>query len=226
MSNFPRPANAYAQYAVVQENEFAAVPDNIPDEVAGAAPLAALTAWEALFGQAGLNAGMRILIHAAAGGVGHIAVQLAKHTGAYVIGTASAHNHAYLKELGVDACIDYREQRFEAAVGEPVDVVIDAMGGETSLRSLDVIRDGGVLVSLPSMYKDDPGVIAKAQEKGVSAKWMSVRPNGERMEKLAALMASGALKVKVDAVFPLQDVAKAHEAIESHHVHGKVVLIP
>lgn len=226
MSNFPRPANAYAQYAVVQENEFAVIPDNISDEVAGATPLAALTAWEALYGQAGLNAGMRILIHAAAGGVGHIAVQLARLTGTYIIGTASAHNHAYLRELGVDACIDYREQRFEASVTEPVDVVLDAMGGETALRSLDVIRPGGVLVSLPSAYKDDPAVIARAREKGVTAKWMSVRPNGERMEKLAALMASGKLKVKVDAVFPLQDVAKAHEAIESHHVQGKVVLIP
>jgi NADPH2:quinone reductase len=225
MSNFPKPANAYAQYAVVQEQEFALVPDNISDEIAGATPLAALTAWESLYDYAQLVAGMRILIHAAAGGVGHIAVQLARVTETYVIGTASAQNHAWLKELGANACIDYREQRFETAV-EPVDVVLDGMGGETSLRSLDVIKPGGVLVCLPSMYKDDPAVLAKAKEKDVRVIWRSVRPNGERMEQIAALMAAGKLKVKVAASFPLKEVTRAHQLLESHHVQGKVVLIP
>jgi NADPH2:quinone reductase len=225
MSNFPKPANAYAQFAVVQESEFSLVPDNISDEMAGAAPLAALTAWEALFDHARLKAGMRILIHAAAGGVGHIAVQLARLTETYVIGTASAQNHAYIKELGANECIDYREQRFEEAA-DPVDVVIDLMGAETTLRSLEVLKPGGVLVSLPSMYKDDPAVLAKAREKGQQVIWMSVRPSGERMEQIAALMAAEKLVVKVAAGFPLKEVARAHQLLESHHVQGKVVLIP
>lgn len=225
MSNFPKPANAYAQYAVVQEDEFALVPDNISDEMAGATPLAALTAWEALFDHAKLKAGMRVLIHAAAGGVGHIAVQLARITAADVIGTASAQNHTWVKELGASECIDYREQRFEEAT-EPVDVVIDMMGAETSLRSLDIIKPGGIMVSLPSMYKDDPAVLAKAKEKNVQVIWMSVRPSGARMEQIASLMEDEQLIVKVAAVFPLKEVAKAHELLESHHVQGKVVLIP
>jgi len=225
MSNFPGPANAYAQFAVVQEDEFTLVPDNVPDDMAGATPLAALTAWEALYDHAGLKAGMRVLIHAAAGGVGHIAVQLARITETYVIGTASAQNHPYLKELGANECIDYREQRFETAT-EPVDVVLDGIGGETALRSLDIIKPGGVLVSLPSMFRDDPAVLAKAKEKGVRVVWMSVRPGGERMEQIAALMAAGKLKVKVAASFPLKEVTKAHRLLESHHVQGKVVLLP
>jgi NADPH2:quinone reductase len=225
MSNFPKPANAYAQFAVVQENEFALVPDNVTDEMAGATPLAALTAWEALFDHARLKAGMRVLIHAAAGGVGHIAVQLARLTETYVIGTASAQNHAYIKELGANECIDYREQRFEEAI-DPVNVVLDLMGAETALRSLDIIEPGGIMVSLPSMYKDDPAVLAKAKEKNVQVIWMSVRPSGERMEQIADLMAAEKLKVKVAAHFPLKEVGRAHQLLESHHVQGKVVLIP
>jgi NADPH2:quinone reductase len=225
MSNFPKPANAYAQFAVVKEDEFTLVPDNVSDEMAGATPLAALTAWEALFDHAQLKAGMRVLIHAAAGGVGHIAVQLARITETYIIGTASAQNHAWVKELGANECIDYREQRFEEAT-EPVDVVIDMMGAETSMRSLDIIKPGGIMVCLPSMYKDDPAVLAKAKEKNVKVVWMFVTPSGERMEQIASLMAAEKLIVKVAAVFPLKDVAKAHELLETHHVQGKVVLIP
>lgn len=225
MSNFPKPANAYAQFAVVKEDEFALVPDNVSDEMAGATPLAALTAWEALYDHAKLKAGMRVLIHAAAGGVGHIAVQLARITETYVIGTASAQNHAWIKELGANECIDYHEQRFEEAV-DPVDAVIDMMGGETSLRSLDIIKPGGTLVCLPSMYKDDPAVLEKAKEKNIQVVWMFVRPSGERMEQIASLMASEKLIVKVAAVFPLKDVAKAHQLLETHHVQGKVVLVP
>ena len=223
LSNFPQLGCAYAEYAVVQESEFAIIPKNVPSIEAGATPLAALTAWEALFDHAEAVAGQRILIHAAAGGVGHIAVQLAKWKGCFVAGTASEKNHAFLQELGVDAPIDYEKQSFETAIA-PVDIVIDMMGGETALRSLDILKPGGILVSLPSMYKDDPAVIAKAHEKGVRVKWMSVRPDGERMDQIAALMAAGQLKVRVDATFPLKDITKAHQLLESHHVTGKVVL--
>lgn len=223
MSNFPNPGNAYAEYAVVQEDEFAIIPKNISYEVAAGTPLAGLTAWEALFDHAGITWGQRVLIQAAAGGVGHIAVQLAKWKRCYVVGTASAANHPFLEELGADQLIDYKTQRFEDVV-DKVDVVIDGMGGETALRSLDVLDRGGVLVSLPSMYKDDPAVIAKAQERGIEVKWMSVRPSGERMEQLASLLSNNRLKVQVDETFPLTEIVRAHQLLEGGHGKGKIVL--
>lgn len=224
MSNFPHAGNAYAEYAIVQEDEFALIPASVSNEVAAATPLAALTAWEALFDQGGLVAGQKILIHAAAGGVGHIAVQLAKWKGAYVVGTASQQNHDLLNELGVDQPLDYTTVDFTTVVKD-MDVVLDGIGGENTLRSIDVLKPGGVVVCLPSMYKDDPAILAKAAEKGVTVKWMMVSPSGERMEQLAGLLAAGDLKVKVDQTFPLEDVAKAHEAVETGHVTGKVVLV-
>lgn len=223
MSNFPHPANAYAEYAVVQEDEFAIIPKDISFEVAAGTPLAGLTAWEALFDQAGVTWGQRLLIQAAAGGVGHIAVQLAKWKRCFVAATASAANHPFLEQLGADQLIDYKTQRFEDVV-EKVDVVIDGMGGETALRSLEVLNPGGVLVSLPSMYKDDPGIVAKAKEKGVEVKWMSVRPSGERMEQLAFLLSNGRLKVQVDRTFPLTEIVRAHQLLEEGHGKGKIVL--
>ena len=224
MSSFPKLANAYAEYAVVKEEEFALIPESVSNEVAAATPLAALTAWEALFDYAHLLEGQKILIHAAAGGVGHIAVQLAKWKGAQVWGTASSAKHDFLRELGIDHCIDYQAQPFEKAIGN-VDVVLDAIGGDNTLRSIDVLRPGGVLVCLPSMYKDDPEIIAKAYERGVQVKWPIVKPSGSRMEKLADLLAVGDLKINVEATYPLEEVSKAHEAIESKHVTGKVVLV-
>jgi NADPH2:quinone reductase len=223
LSNFPQLGNAYAQYTVVDENEFTIIPKNITNIEAGATPLAALTAWEALFDQAGIVAGQRVLVHAASGGVGHFAVQLAKCKGCFVAGTASAKNHEFLQSLGVDVAIDYHKQAFESAI-EPVDVVIDGMGGEITLRSLDILKPGGILVSLPSMYKDDPAIIAKAREKGVRVKWMIVKPDGDRMEKIATLLSAGQIKVKIDSTFPLKEIIKAHQLLESNRVTGKVVI--
>lgn len=223
MSNFPNPGNAYAEYAVVHEDEFAIIPKEISFEVAAGTPLAGLTAWEALFDHAGITWGQRVLIQAAAGGVGHIAVQLAKWKHCFVAATASAANHPFLEELGADQLIDYKTQRFEDAI-EGVDVVMDSMGGETTLRSLDVLNRGGILVSLPSMYKDDPAVIAKAKEKGVEVKWMSVRPSGERVEQLASLLSNNRLKVEIDKTFPLTEIVQAHQQLELGHGRGKIVL--
>lgn len=224
MSNFPHAGNAYAEYAIVQEDEFALIPASVSNEVAAATPLAALTAWEALFDHGQLAGGQKVLIHAAAGGVGHIAVQLAKWKGAYVVGTASQQKHGLLNELGVDLMVDYNTQDF-TVIAKDMDVVLDGIGGENSLRSIDVLKPGGVLVCLPSMYKDDPAILEKAASKGVVVKWMMVTPSGERMEQLADLLAVGDLKVKVDQTFPLEDVGKAHETVETGHVTGKVVLV-
>jgi NADPH:quinone reductase len=223
MSNFPEPGNAYAEYAVVQEDEFAIIPKDISFEVAAGTPLAGLTAWEALFDHASITWGQRVLIHAAAGGVGHIAVQLAKWKHCFVAATASIANHPFLAQLGADQLIDYKTQKFED-VTEGIDVVIDGMGGETALRSLDVLRRGGILVSLPSMYKDDPAVIAKAKEKGVAVEWMSVRPSGERVEQLASLLSNNRLKIEVGATFPLTEIVRAHQQLEEGHGRGKIVL--
>ncbi|ACU59421.1 NADP-dependent oxidoreductase [Chitinophaga pinensis] len=223
MSNFPNPGNAYAEYAVVQEDEFAIIPKDISFEVAAGTPLAGLTAWEALFDHAGITWGQRVLIQAAAGGVGHIAVQLAKWKHCFVAATASAANHPFLEQLGVDQLVDYKTQKFEEVL-DGMDVIIDGMGGETALHSLDILNRGGILVSLPSMYKDDPAVIAKAKEKGVEVKWMSVRPSGERMEQLAALLSNNRLRVEIGQTFPLTDIVKAHQALENGHGRGKIVL--
>jgi NADPH:quinone reductase len=223
LSNFPHLANAYAEYAVVHESEFAIIPKGIDKVHAAAIPMAALTAWQALFDHAETKEGQRVLVHAAAGGVGHIAVQLAKWKGCIVAGTASTKNQEFLKEIGVDEPIDYTTQTFETAIA-PVDVIIDGMGGENTLRSLELLKPGGVLVSLPSMYKDDAKVLAKAKEKAVTVKWMSVHPDGETMDHVANLMAEGKVNVKVDATFPLKEIAQAHQLLESHHVSGKIVL--
>lgn len=223
LSNFPYPANAYAEYAVVKEEMFAIIPRNISYEEAAAVALAGLTAWEALFDHAGITWGQKVLIHAAAGGVGHIAVQLAKWKHCFVAGTASAANHEFLMQLGADQLIDYKAQPFETVV-DNMDVVLDGQGGDVALRSIDVLSPGGIMVSLPTMYKDDPAVLAKAKEKDVRVKWMSVRPSGERIEQLALLLGNNRLKVHIDETFPLHEIIRAHKVLEGGHVKGKIVL--
>src|SRR5471030_1196754 len=140
---------AYAEFIVIKESEVALKPKSIDHLHAAVLPLASLTAWQTLFDAAALSAGQRVLIHAAAGGVGHVAVQLAKWKGAHVIGTAAARNHEFLRQLGVDQVIDYDTERFEEVV-QPVDVVLDTMGGEIQTRSWKVVKRGGILVSVVS----------------------------------------------------------------------------
>src|SRR5216683_2520023 len=147
----------YAEYITVREPEVALKPKSLDHVHAAAIPLAALTAWQALFDAGGLSAGQRVLIHAAAGGVGSFAVQLAKWKGAYVIGTASAHNHEFLRGLGADETIDYTAVRFEDAV-QDVDLVLDAMAGETQKRSWKTLKPGGILVSILGLEGPPAGV--------------------------------------------------------------------
>lgn len=155
MPHFPRQAGGYAEYVSAPARHFAAKPAALDHVQAAALPLAALTAWQALVDTAGVSAGQRVLVHAAAGGVGHLAVQIAKARGAYVIGTASAGKHALLRELGADEVIDYRTTDFEDAVAD-VDVVIDAVGGDYTRRSLKVLKAGGHLVTLPGPDSSRP----------------------------------------------------------------------
>ncbi|MER7764472.1 NADP-dependent oxidoreductase [Streptomyces sp. NPDC097619] len=217
MPLFPRQAGGYAEYVVAPARHLAPKPAGLGHVEAAALPLAALTAWQALVDTADVRPGERVLVHAAAGGVGHFAVQIAKARGAYVIGTASAGKHELLRELGADEVVDYRETRFEDAVGE-VDVVLDGLGGETAERSMAVLRPGGRLVTLPG--PDD----VPAPREGVSARWMLVEPDHLGLREIAALVERGALRPVVDTVLPLADAARAHEIGERGRTAGKIVL--
>ncbi|MFF2777159.1 NADP-dependent oxidoreductase [Streptomyces sp. NPDC058052] len=217
MPLFPRQAGGYAQYVVAPARHLAPKPASLTHVEAAALPLAGLTAWQALVDAAGVRPGERVLVHAAAGGVGHLAVQIAKARGAHVIGTAGAAKHALLKELGADEVVDYRETPFEEAVSD-VDVVLDALGGETAERSLKVLRPGGRLITLPG---PDDVPVAPA---GLHASWVLVEPDHLGLREIAALVESGALRPVVDTVLPLSEAAKAHELGERGRTTGKIVL--
>ncbi|OLZ73928.1 NADPH:quinone reductase [Streptomyces amritsarensis] len=217
MPHFPRQAGGYAEYVAAPARHFARKPASLDHVQAAALPLAALTAWQALVDTAGVTAGQRVLVHAAAGGVGHLAVQIAKARGAYVIGTASAAKHDVLRGLGADELIDYRSVDFAEAVSD-VDVVLDALGGDTAKRSLKVLRSGGHLVSLPG-----PDSVP-ADADGVNAAWVLVDPDLKGLEAIADLADKGLLKPLVETVLPLADAARAHEIGEQGRTTGKIVL--
>jgi len=208
----------YAEYVAAPGADLVARPDTMDDAQAAGLPLAALTAWQALFDMADLQAGQTVLIHAAAGGVGHIAAQLAEWKGAHVVGTASARNEAFLRELGVDDVIDYNTTRFEEAVSG-VDVVLDGVGGEVQDRSWTVIRRGGVLASIRGRPSAE-----EATARGVRAQHVSVHADAAQLQAIAGLAAEGRLKVHVDETFALDDVRKAHEVSKDGHARGKLVL--
>ena len=209
---------AYAEYIAVQASEIQRKPKSLDHVHAAAIPLAALTAWQAIFDAGQLKAGQRILIHAAAGGVGTFAVQLARWKGAYVIGTASKANHEFVKELGADEVIDYQTTRFEDVVRD-VDVVLDAMAGETRDRSWQVLKKGGILVSiLGQPSQDDAG------KHGVRGAGIFVQPNPAQLQELADLADAGKLRPIIDTVLPLAEAARAHEMNQTLHTRGKIVL--
>lgn len=209
---------AYAEFIVVRANEVALKPRTIDHIHAAAVPLCGLTAWQALFDVAKLEHNQTILIHGAAGGVGIYAVQLAKWKGAMVCGTASTRNQDFLSELGVDLPIDYSKTRFEDVV-RGVDVVLDTIGGDTQDRSWQVIHRGGILISLVARPSE-----REAEVHGVRHASFLVQPNQSWLQQIADLIDAGKIKVIVDTVLPLSDVARAHAMSESHHVRGKIVL--
>ncbi|MCB5183201.1 NADP-dependent oxidoreductase [Streptomyces antimicrobicus] len=217
MPLFPRQAGGYAEYVVAPARQLAPKPRSLTHVEAAALPLAALTAWQALVDTADVRPGERVLVHAAAGGVGHFAVQIAKARGAYVIGTASAAKHDLVRSLGADEVVDYRAVRFEDAVSD-VDVVLDGLGGETARRSLAVLRPGGRLVTLPG--PDD----VPAAPQGVRAEWVLVEPDQLGLREIAALVERGELRPVVETVLPLADAAKAHALGEQGRTAGKIVL--
>ncbi|MFF5213228.1 NADP-dependent oxidoreductase [Streptosporangium sp. NPDC000396] len=220
---FPGAGNAYADYVLASPNEIIHKPTGLTMEEAGALPLAGLTAWQALVGLARVSAGQRVLIHAAAGGVGHLAVQIAKAGGAHVIGTARAEKHDFLRGLGADTLIDHTTADFVAEAG-PVDVVLDLVGGEYGPRSAAVLKPGGVLVGAVG---SNLGITPEAAaEQGVRLAVQNVRPSAADLAQLATLVETGRLKVHVGQVLPLAEAAKAHELISARHTTGKIVLVP
>ena len=221
MLPYPYGVGAHAEYAVGPTRAFVPKPANLSHVQAAALPLAGLTAWQSLVDTARISQGDRMLIHAASGGVGHLAVQIAKAHGAYVIGTASAKNHAFLAHLGVDEAIDYRTVDFADAVRD-VDIVLDTIGGDYQLRSLHTLRPGGVMVSTIPRAAD--GLWAQAQRLGVRAELILVEADRTGMQAIAELAVAGKLVPTIAQTFPLRDAAKAHQAGETGRTVGKMVL--
>jgi NADPH:quinone reductase-like Zn-dependent oxidoreductase len=209
---------SYAEYAIVREAEAAAKPSALSHNEAASLPLVALTAWQALFGTADLQPGQTVLIHAGAGGVGTMAVQLARWRGARVIATASEHNHEFLRSLGADVVVDYRTQRFEDSARD-VDVVLDPIGGDTQARSLSTLREGGILVSLVGLGRQ-----ARTPEHNVRTAAILVEPDADQLARIAALIESGDLRPIVSHLLPLDQVAEAHRQSETGRTRGKIVL--
>ncbi|MGW2130308.1 NADP-dependent oxidoreductase [Streptomyces coelicoflavus] len=222
MLSYPFGHGSHAEYVTAPARAFTHKPAGIDHVQAGALPLVSLTAWHALVERADVRPGQRVLVHAAAGGVGHVAVQIAKARGAHVIGTASAGKHEFLRSLGADETVDYRETDFAEAVKD-VDVVLDTIGGDTSLRSLRVLRPGGVVVSILPVGSDE--FYEEAERLGVRAVRMLVDADRAGMEEVARLVESGKLRATIAGTFPLAEAARAHAQGETGRTTGKLVLV-
>lgn len=230
----------YAEYTVLDEKEAEMKPARISYEQAAALPLVLITAWEALFDRAGLKARQTVLIHAGAGGVGHVAIQLAKSAGARVCTTVSTNEKAsFVKRLGADKIIRYQEDDFVEEVmqwtnGLGVDVVLDSIGGETFQRSMSAAKVYGHVNTLLAPASDIDWTVARNRNLGVSFTLMltpalmdlseALRRQGKILHRCAKLITDFKLKATVSDVLPLKDAAIAHEMIEQGHSLGKIVL--
>ncbi|HEY1054497.1 MAG TPA: NADP-dependent oxidoreductase [Emticicia sp.] len=223
MVNFPGSGKAYAEYVAAPAAHLALKPANISHEEAAAATLAALTAWQAFNTHIKIHPGNKVLIHAAGGGVGHFAVQIAKHFGTYVIGTSSAANKDFVLSLGADEHFDYKSKPFEEAFND-IDIVLDTIGGDNIERSFEVVKKGGTVITLPSATSE--GVVEKAKAKGVNGFFFMVQSNGEDMKQIADLLEKGAIKPYVSAVYSFDEIGKAHQQIETGSTKGKIVIKP
>lgn len=220
MPKFPRPGECYAEYVVAGSREVARTPDNITDVEAAALPLAALTAWQALVDTLHVGEGDRVLIHAASGGVGHLAVQIAKARGAEVWATASASKHDLVRSLGADHVIDHHAERFEE-IATDMDAVLDLYAqGDNPTRSIATLRSGGKMVVITPVAMPDPELLAAAK---VTATWILVEPDYASLESIAALVAKGTLRVIVADTRPLAQMAELHEIGEQGAPVGKLV---
>ncbi len=211
-------AGALAEVALVHEMDLAKVPAGVSHEQAASLPLAGLTAWQALFDKAGLKEGQKVLVHAGSGGVGTLAIQIAKHAGAHVTTTVGARNMALARDLGADVVIDYGAEKFEDA-GDDFDVVFDMIGGETLKRSFAIVRKGGHVVSIKG--QDEDGL---AEKHGVHFDWFFMEPNGAQLAELGELVATGVVRTVIDKTYALDDAAAAMADMRDGHATGKLVV--
>jgi NADPH:quinone reductase-like Zn-dependent oxidoreductase len=233
---FPGFGSTYAEYVAAPVSDLARKPAGLDHVQAAAAPMAALTAWQFLielghehpspFGSAQhrpmkLGTGMTVLVNGAAGGVGHVAVQLAKRQGAHVTAVASGPHESFLRELGADAFIDYTTSRPEELVAD-LDLVLDTVGGPASSRFLPTLKRGGALYPVYLAAYD----AAEVERLGVTTSATQVRSNGRQLAELGGLLDAGALGVAIDSTFPLADARAAHERAARGHIRGKIVLVP
>lgn len=222
MVNFFGKGNAYAEYVAAPAAHLALKPRNITHQQAAAASMAASTAYQALVDVAKVKKGSRVLVHAASGGVGHFAVQMAKHFGAYVIGVSSGKNRDFVLSLGADEHIDYTTENFHEKVQE-ADIVIDTLQGKTLSDSVDVVKENGVIVTLPSPEIPED-IAGKATQRNVNIEFMMVASKKETTEAIAGLLKEEVLKPFVYKTFPLEDIAMAHLEVETNRVTGKVIV--
>jgi NADPH:quinone reductase-like Zn-dependent oxidoreductase len=223
--NFPG-NGSYAEFCAAKATQFSQKPKSIGFNEASGVPLIALTAWTGMFEYGKLQAGQRILIQGASGGVGGMAVQFAKAKGAYVIGVASANNFDYLKSLGADEMIDYKTQKFEELV-QDIDVVLEASSlrdNNERLKLVSVLKEGGIFVSVNTDFPFNDEVIQALAKKGTKGELAANQPRKEWLEEIAQLIDNGKVKVSISKVFPLEKAAEAHRESESRRIEGKVVL--
>ncbi len=213
----------YSEYIAAPVTDLALKPQRLTHQEAAGLPLAGLTAWQALFDTAHLQAGQTVFISGGAGGVGHYAIQLAKWKGAQVVTTTSTRNVEFVRELGADVIIDYTQQTFIESIKD-VDVVLDTVGGDVLKDSFQVVKRGGSIVSLRGHHGVKALGDQLAPQYGVAFAVIVAHPSGAQMAEMAKLANVGQLKTHLDAVFPLKDVAQAHKLSEGGHVRGKLVL--
>jgi NADPH:quinone reductase-like Zn-dependent oxidoreductase len=210
----------YAEYTIAKTDEIVLKPETLDFENAAAVAVGALTSWQAIFDTANLHRGQRILITGASGGVGSMAVQLAKAKGAFVIATASGKNEDFVRSLGADDFIDYTRQKFEEVVKE-VDVVYDTVGGDTLERSFRTLKRGGFLVTTV-----EPPSKENVEKFAVRAAMVGVLPSAQQLGEINLMIAAGKVKTHVAMVLPLAEVRKAHQFSESGRTRGKIILRP
>jgi NADPH:quinone reductase-like Zn-dependent oxidoreductase len=213
-------SGGYAEFATAAAGAIAQNPAGVTHEQAAAIPVGGTTAWQALFDVGGLQPAQTALVAGAAGGVGHFAVQFAKHAGARVIGTGSSRNRDFVLGLSADQYVDYTQQEVADAVSD-VDVALDTVGGETTASLVPAVREGGVLVTIAAAPPE-----AAARERGVHAELLVSSPNAELLVRIADMVASGDVHVEIAEVLPLAEAVRAHELSESGHTRGKIILVP
>jgi len=214
-------ARGYAEFVAVNAKMLARKPVHISFEEAAALPMAGLTAWQPLVRGMNIKKGDKILIHAASGGVGHYAVQMAKHLGAEVIATSSAKNRDFVMALGADRHIDYQSENFWEVI-DNVDFVFDSVGGDVLEHSIGVVKPGGTIISILALTNENLKI--KAKEKNVNLSLWGMQPNGDDLRAIADLISKGTIRPHIAKIYPFAAMAEAHAQVETRRTAGKIVL--